>query len=155
MWQSPMPVRSASDRSRCHMPGHGTPFRAKLGISMQRGTAIVLTLLFGWLLVLPAFGGSGLTVPLCCRKEGKHHCQMRAAGGSDSGPAFSAISEKCPCYPHATFASQARLFTPCTARAVHAALILHHAVSRQAGANYRISYDRSRQKRGPPLPILL
>jgi hypothetical protein len=141
----------------CEIDSHRCAFfRATLNISMQRGFAIALTLMFGWLLVLPAFAASsGLTAPQCCRKNGKHHCQMHVAHESDSGPAFSSIAEKCPCCPHATFALQAHSYIPSIAGSIYAALIQHPGVSPQTEANYRVSYDRSRQKRGPPLTVLL
>jgi hypothetical protein len=122
---------------------------------MRRGIATVLTILFGWLLILPALSGSSdLTIPLCCRKNGKHHCMMRSAQVSNSGTVITAIAEKCPCCPQATTASQVRLCTPGISEAVFAGLVRHPAVSPQTEASYRVSYDRSRQKRGPPSLIL-
>ena len=71
---------------------------------MRRSVAVVLNLLLGWLLMLPAFsrGASELSLPACCRKSGKHHCTL--TGGS-SGTTSLAVSEKCPYVPHPAFSS--------------------------------------------------
>jgi hypothetical protein len=111
--------------------------------------------LFTWLLILPVFLSSkNLTVPACCRKDGKHHCMMHPAQVYDSGPSVSSITTKCPCCPHFTLASGMHSFAASTAEAVYSGLIRHPAVTPQTEANYRVSYDRSRQKRGPPSLIL-
>jgi hypothetical protein len=145
-WPRPTPP----DRTGCAEFICGT-----IGIPMRRGIAIVLTMLFSWLLILPALGGStDLTVPACCRKNGKHHCMMRMAELSNSGTVITTIAEKCPCGPQATVASHTRFCTPSVSQAVFAGLIRHPAVSPQTEASYRISYDRARQKRGPPSLIL-
>src|SRR6185312_11602448 len=68
--------------------------------TMQRGIATVLALLFSFLLILPAFTSSNLTVPLCCRKDGKHHCMLQSGGRADSGPAVAAMAARCPYCPH-------------------------------------------------------
>jgi hypothetical protein len=123
---------------------------------MRRGIAIVLTLLFSWLLIVPAFAASSdSTIPVCCRKNGKHHCMARGMAQGSSGAAISVVTEKCPCCPHATVASQTQFCAPATSQAVFAGLLRHPAVAPQTEASYRISYDRSRQKRGPPSLILL
>ena len=122
---------------------------------MRRGIAIVLTVLFSWLLILPAFAAANdLGIPACCRKNGKHHCMMRLAQESSPGTAISVMGEKCPCCPHAIAGSQAQFCAPATSQAVFAGLVRHPAVAAQAEASYRISYDRSLQKRGPPSLIL-
>lgn len=119
---------------------------------MQRGIAVILALLFGCLSVLPAFATPNLTVPACCRKNGQHHCMMAQPGAS--GPAVSSIAAKCPCFPRATVASQAQSVAASNSSAIFAGLVRHPAGSPQSEAACRISYDRSRQKRGPPSLIL-
>jgi hypothetical protein len=123
---------------------------------MQRGIASILTLLFCWLLALPLFASSGeLRIPACCRKGGKHHCMaMHIAQLSDAALSVDTVAEKCPCCPHSTTASHAQFCAPPTNEAVFAGVVRHPAVSPQTEASYRVSYDRSRQKRGPPSLIL-
>jgi hypothetical protein len=121
---------------------------------MQRGIAIFVAFLFGWSLILPAFASSGISmVAPCCRKAGKHHCMMRTQT-RNSSPAVSTVAEKCPCYVYTAVSPQAKLCTPTTSQAIFAGLLQHPAVSAQTEVNYRISYDRARQKRGPPTLVL-
>jgi hypothetical protein len=123
---------------------------------MQRSIAAILTLVFSWLILAPAFAQSPAdTLPACCRKGGKHECALLHAeqpGASD--PAVTTISDKCPYAPHSTVASQAHFQALHTSRAIFAGVVQHPAVSPQTDANFRVSYDRSRQKRGPPSLIL-
>ncbi|MGC2659873.1 MAG: hypothetical protein WA324_18090 [Bryobacteraceae bacterium] len=123
---------------------------------MQRGIATIVTLVFGWLLVLPVFASSAeLTLPPCCRKNGKHHCMMGRGGelaGAQAG--LATITVKCPYCPYSTTASNAQFSSPAIGDAVFAGLVQHPAVSAQTEAVYRISYERSRHKRGPPSLIL-
>lgn len=123
---------------------------------MQRSVASILMLLFSWLLVQPLFASSAeLSLPLCCRKSGKHHCMMaHMAQTSDKGPGVKTIAEKCPYCPHSTTASQTQLIATGTGKAIFAGLVSHPSVCSQTEANYRVSYDRSRHKRGPPALIL-
>ncbi|MGH9652404.1 MAG: hypothetical protein ACRD6B_02945 [Bryobacteraceae bacterium] len=68
-----------------------------------------------------------------------------------AGPVIATAAPQCPYWHHAsTAATQARFFAPSVHQAVFAGLTHHPAVSPQTQAAYRISYDRSRQKRGPP-----
>jgi hypothetical protein len=121
---------------------------------MQRSIAIVLALLFGWSLVLPAFASSDVSmVAPCCRKAGKHHCTMHLQTRTSS-PAVNTIAEKCPYCVYTAISPQAKLCTPTASQAIFAGLLQHPAVSPQTEVNYRISYDRSRQKRGPPTSIV-
>jgi hypothetical protein len=122
--------------------------------AMRRGLAIVLALLFSSLLILPAFASSNSTMPVCCRKEGKHRCMMHRAEPIGSGASVATIAAKCPCAAQATVAWQPQ-FSPSTIRqAIFAGLVSHPAVAPQTEASYRVSYDRSRQKRGPPSTVL-
>jgi hypothetical protein len=117
---------------------------------MRRGIAIALTLLFGWLLVVPAFAAAGEpTVPACCRRSGKHHCMTRAHGNSAEISVVS-LRDKCPCVPQATAASHVEFSAPSNGQAIYAGLLAHPALAPQAEAGYRVSHFRARQKRGPP-----
>jgi hypothetical protein len=122
---------------------------------MQRSIATGLTLLLGWLLIASALVSGESTLPACCRKAGKHHCVMtHGTRAEDSVPTATNITAKCPCCPLFTAASQVQFCAPAIGQAIFAGAIRHPAVSPQTESNYRISHDRSRQKRGPPFLIL-
>jgi hypothetical protein len=123
---------------------------------MRRGIAIVLMTIFGWLMALPAFAAStDLTVPACCRRSGQHHCMMQEQAMGQAGPATVTVAPQCPFWHRSdAVATQARFCALGVHQAVFAGLTQHPAVSPQTQAAYRISHDRSRQKRGPPSLIL-
>jgi len=121
---------------------------------MRRSVAIALTMLFGWLLLLPVFAAAGeSTLPACCRRSGKHHCMART-NSNPTDPVVAGINDKCPCFPQSTVATHVEFSAPATGRAIYAELVGHPAVAPQTEAGYRVSHFRSRQKRGPPTLFL-
>jgi hypothetical protein len=93
------------------------------------------------------------SLPACCRRNGKHHCAMIQMMEDDPGTTqASAPSEKCPFFPHTWQATQVEnhFIAPGVAGVVHVALQSQPACHAQIEAQLRISFDRSRQKRGPP-----
>lgn len=118
---------------------------------MRRFLAISLLFLFGLPLVAPLFGDSvaEASLPACCRRDGKHHCELMSTGGSDSRGA-GAVHEKCPYTPAAPAVLVLPSFTPSTAASIFSGITQHPATVAQTEAQLRISFDRSRQKRGPP-----
>lgn len=122
---------------------------------MRLALASLLLALFGFqpiaavLLADPA-----AELPSCCRRNGEHHCVTGTPNSaSQDGPAFRLV-ERCPACPLAPAvtgdAAAAILRTP---GAIFAALASHPAIQRQTEALGRISFSRSRQKRGPPAPL--
>jgi hypothetical protein len=128
-----------------------TAYRIWHNVCVRRLLAISLLLLFGLPFALPLFGSNAAegSVPACCRRGGKHHCAMISMLPSESST--RTVSEKCPY----SIAQPAILvlpsFTPCTSASVFAGITPHPAVAPQVEAWLRISFDRTRQKRGPPL----
>jgi hypothetical protein len=118
---------------------------------MRRSVAIVLALLFSWMLVLPAFASTTRSnLPACCRKDGKHHC-MQSASSDPSTPRIAAVNAKCPCCPSSfSLAPSHELWAPAASDAIFAGLVRHPAVSPQTEAAFRVSFFRAHQKRGPP-----
>ncbi len=94
------------------------------------------------------------TLPACCRRNGAHHCTMSATAlasmTSATTPGISAPPQQCPYRQHSLAASHLQVFTPSSA-ATHSTFLLRApSASAQAECLRRISFDRSRQKRGPP-----
>lgn len=124
--------------------------------AMQRGVATALAILFSWLLLVPVFATPALVnVPACCRKSGSHQCTMHSSGTSGSERSIQTVQAKCPyAYGSSTRASHVDSYAPGIGESVYAGVIRHPAISPQTDARFRVSYDRSQQKRGPPAPIL-
>jgi hypothetical protein len=117
---------------------------------MRRSIAIALTMLFGWLLLVPAIAAVGeSTVPACCRKSGKHHCMTHSHANS-TGTSVASLRDKCPCVPQATVATHVEFSAPSSSQVIYAGLLAHPAVAPQTEAGFRVSHSRARQKRGPP-----
>ena len=94
-------------------------------------------------------GTSASDLPACCRKDGKHKCMM--ADADTDGPSLRRVSQ-CPMFPAHVVATAAcgvaGVPVPYASGEVFATALLKCAA--QAEAQYRISYSRSRCKRGPP-----
>jgi len=117
---------------------------------LQRGIAIILALVFSSMLIVPALAASSdaANLPACCLKNGKHHCAGMAQSSEQT------VTEKCPYAQHASVAAGAASAKPSNAALIFAGLVQHPAVSPQVEAHRRISFSRSRQKRGPPSFLL-
>jgi len=124
---------------------------------MRRALAGLLLTILSLPLIAPAFASApnDSQLPACCRRGGKHHCAMSMEmAGSPSH--FHVASARCPYSPfgHAPFvlphALAAALIPAGTADFSGCADIV-----RAAEAGYRISADRARHKRGPPLTLPL
>ena len=121
---------------------------------MQRWCAILLLVLFSFLLILPTLSAdSDSSLPECCRKGGQHHCSMRSMNhSSDDAPGLSLKSTNRPC-PQFPQTGAAPAYGHCLALAAarfFAAIVSHPAAHAQIEAQYRISFSRAWQKRGPP-----
>ncbi|MGC2547840.1 MAG: hypothetical protein WA426_18490, partial [Silvibacterium sp.] len=123
--------------------------------SVRRLLAISLLMLFGMPFALPLFGTSAAeaNLPQCCRRNGKHHCAM-VDTASSPGPSMGKVSEKCPYSIAPPAIPILSSFKPSTAASVFAEIARHPAVAPQTEAKRRISFDLSRQKRGPPAQIV-
>jgi hypothetical protein len=119
---------------------------------MRRILATSLMMMFSWMLIAPFFApDADATLPSCCRRNGKHHCMVRTMedlSGRQRG--VTNVSEKCPYFPVSSVAVHAPTYSPGNAEAFFAEVLSHPALAPQAEALQRISFTRSRQKRGPP-----
>jgi hypothetical protein len=110
--------------------------------------AISLLMLFMLPFAMPLFGAPAdqASVPVCCRRNGKHHCMM-----ASHGTQTRAIGTKCPYHIFPPAVMVVPTFAPSTAASVFAGVVQHPVVTPQVEARQRVSFDRTRQKRGPPV----
>jgi hypothetical protein len=82
---------------------------------------------------------------------------LRMLEGNPGTRQASALPDKCPFFPHAWQVTpvQHRAIAPSPVGAFYASLQSHPACHAQSEAQCRISFDRSRQKRGPPNTFFL
>jgi len=117
-----------------------------------------MLVLLGLPLLAPVFApdAAEASIPACCRRGGRHHCAMsEMAAQPSSGHAISVMAEKCPYAPAVAPVLHFSAFAPPSDAAIFAQIVSHPAVYAQTEARYRISFDRARQKRGPPVTGLL
>jgi hypothetical protein len=130
---------------------------------MRRFTTILMLALLSGSFAIPlmhaAMSDPESGLPACCRRSGEHHCAImdqylrtKASGA----PAFTAPPTHCPLYPHGRTQSWTRSVAAILPirGAIYATLQSHPACQAQTLARYRVSFDRSRQKRGPPVSLL-
>jgi hypothetical protein len=119
---------------------------------MRRALASLLLAVFSFPLFAPALFAGEANLPECCRRSGKHHCAMAMNDAPASGVAFGSMQTRCPIYPGAP-ATPASVFVAIlkSASVVFGALVSHPAIHIRTEAGYRVSFDRSSQKRGPPV----
>jgi hypothetical protein len=115
---------------------------------VRRFPAILLVAIFGVSLVGPALVADGSTnVPACCRRDGKHHCAKTDLPGAGS----AVVAPRCAEFPDAAaFPLHFDNALPRGSQLVFGVILQYPAIAAQAAAGYRISFSRSRQKRGPP-----
>ncbi len=108
--------------------------------------ALALLFVFGFgLMTEVAAGDDDSSVPACCRRLGKHHCGM--PGGTER-----AVREKvCFVSPHFAPYAPGRSFAAAAPQIVFAGVASRPAEIPQVEAGRRISFSRTRQKRGPPI----
>ena len=117
----------------------------------------MLLALFSLSLVIPDFASDpDANLPACCRRDGKHHCSMSAAGrDSKSGAGFQA-NGKCPIYPAVALSASdfTALQIPATAL-LNIPNIASALCSRSRRTNLRSLRVRAHHKRGPPSFFIL
>ena len=128
-----------------------------------------LAIAIAFLVVLPAISplfalsnSADPARPACCRRDGKHHCMLVDMEASASAPApqvatrviTSTVSERCPCGSKSLPSTAHLDWSLRVGEAVFAGIVFHPSIAPQTESKRRISADRSRQKRGPPIPKL-
>jgi hypothetical protein len=123
----------------------------------------LLSILLFWATLFPSIapalttGALGQsTLPACCRRGAQHHCEMSPEVRAlllheDNGSIrIGAKPEQCP-YRQRSLAATHLQTLASNVGATQAAFALHQpSAAAQAECLRRISFDRSRQKRGPP-----
>ena len=147
--------RSASGEFRKEVGGRrGLP--SVYTKSVTRLVAGALACLFSFLLILPAVLSSpDSQLPACCRANGKHKCSMRAMSmepSSNDAPTAKMLRARCSYRGSVSLSAAAtsRTLLPKTVAAYNTGLIAHASGPEQTEARFRISFSRTRQKRGPP-----
>jgi hypothetical protein len=127
---------------------------------VRRFISITLLLMFTLPLVSPLFAASTaeVNVPLCCRRNGKHHCMMGKAAQHRSTDApkvgTASLRERCPYNLTSSVAVHIPFAPDQIQTAIYAGILSHPASHAQTEALLRISSTRSHQKRGPPSLLL-
>jgi hypothetical protein len=121
-----------------------------LEMNMRRALAITIVFLIGFSMTAPLFAvGATDSIPLCCRRNGSHHCAGSTTPDQDSR-AISTIGPKCPNWPKSTPAPRPNDLASTQAQGISTSIYTHPASAPQIEARYRVAFARSRQKRGPP-----
>jgi hypothetical protein len=116
---------------------------------MRRALAMILLVGFSIPLITPLLvsGPDEASLPACCRRNGTHRCMMMSELPSQN----PTVTEKCPYSP---FAGRSLMlphaFTLRDEPGLTGQAAASAAMVRDAEAGYRVSADRTRQKRGPP-----
>jgi hypothetical protein len=93
-------------------------------------------------------------LPACCRRDGKHQCMGNmAAMAADGQKRFQAPREVCPYQERGLVVAHHEVLA--IAVSIDTVMVGLHEPARaaQAECKRRISFDRSRQKRGPPVVL--
>jgi hypothetical protein len=119
--------------------------------ALKRISAILLLVLFGFSPIVPAFQDADSNLPACCRRDGKHHCAAADQQASPSGVVVKAGWRKCASYPRGgAVPSHSKTVLLKTSQTGFVPILTYSAVHARIDASYRISLERSHQKRGPP-----
>jgi hypothetical protein len=114
---------------------------------------MVLLVGFSLPLIAPLFasGPAEASLPACCRRNGKHHCMMAAGMTGEVPLREPTVAEKCPYSPFAGLALMLpHAFALRGTPAMAGQAVTPAAIACDAETGYRISAERTRQKRGPP-----
>ena len=117
---------------------------------MRAGAAVLLLALFCNSLVAPLLSDVDSRLPKCCRRNGAHKCAMTMAASSLSNPGWFAAP--CRSYPGPQAIPTPAGAGPAVFSDTSAGLVSSESplLSTRDG-RYRVAFDRSHQKRGPPV----
>ena len=132
---------------------------------LRKLLSILMAAVLGLTFVAPLLAAYGQVpdgwLPACCRRLGAHHCAMnmdmakKLAAAAGDNPVWTTTSKCCPCYPAAvTTGHFHETLAAAPAQALYAEIASYGLCPVQTEAKRRVSRDRSRQKRGPPVELL-
>jgi len=106
--------------------------------------------------LLALAAGLGENLPVCCRRNGAHHCmlKMQRTESSGLGASLSVTPQRCPAYPSVITPVKRGDLSFNAVSLIFAEIVSHPSVKTQTQARARVALDRSRQKRGPPSDLL-
>jgi len=123
----------------------------------------LLSILLFWVTLFPSIaptlttGALGQsTLPACCRRGGQHHCEMSPEARAlllheDNGSTRVGVKpEQCPYRQRSLGATHVQTLASGAAPTYATSSLHEPSPAAQAECLRRISFDRSRQKRGPP-----
>jgi hypothetical protein len=117
---------------------------------MRRAVASLLLAMFSFPLIAAAlYAGEAASVPACCRRSGKHHCEMAETSSASDGPTVTPT--KCaswPGVPIASFGSGIQSAAPAIVVAPHFSVYLR--VAPNAGEPAGAAAITTLPQRGPP-----
>ena len=121
---------------------------------MRRALASFLLAVFSLPLIAAlAFATPSSTLPACCRRNGKHHCDMASPDGSGA-PAFTAVQPKCPLFPRASAGpADSKIPVPTADARAAAPHPIHSAPVAEAAPHASVASRGSIHKRGPPTQL--
>jgi hypothetical protein len=111
---------------------------------MRKVLSMAVLLLLAFPLVAPAFGQTAPQHLLLCCRNGAHHCMTITPVDAPM------VHARCPAFPKAAVLGHTAAWMAADDDPSAVADSIAPLRIRQVEAGYRISFDRSRQKRGPP-----
>jgi hypothetical protein len=119
-------------------------------LTVQRILAAFVLSVIGFLPMAEGWQGAMRVpeLPVCCRAHGKHQCAMRS--GSDTAPALYSICDKYSLPVLGSAVANTPAFEPKAIVSFLEPIVSHLVAPAQAESRLAVSFERSRQKRGPP-----
>lgn len=102
--------------------------------------------------MLLAGAPAAAALPMCCRRGGVHHCAgMMGEGAISSAPTWRSPRMLCPYSQRSTGAVQQVAYLTVPQMSPKTGALQMPTLAARAACLRRISFDRTRQKRGPPV----
>jgi hypothetical protein len=124
------------------------------GLHRLGAILVAFAVSFGLISPLLAMPAGETRIPTCCRRDGKHGCAMKgmAVGVKvTSAPSVSTAGSKCPLYPAGKSTPVSGPFAEAAPSGASSSPLINLAAGlAQTEAQFRISFSRACQKRGPP-----